>query len=451
MRGNKKAGSRRPMLRGLLFILVIILAIAGGASGIIDLELKPHPLQAASLKTGTPNLQEKPPAAASQIISAGVKNSSAAAELNITQASRISPVKAKINATRKMVYLTFDDGPSPVTPKVLDILQREGVKATFFVLGDGAKSHPELINAIWEQGHAIGNHTYDHNYSELYSGFTQFWSQIKKTEEIVRNITGTRPQLVRAPGGTFGHFDDTYFSLLKQAGYLVMDWNVDSGDSKRRGVPADEIVKEAVANTTDSSIVLLLHDGGGHEESAKALPEIIARYKAAGYTFGVLDNDVKPVQFRVSSRIADTGRIKPSAAWIGANITANGTLFEDGKPLVLEVGKLETKLKPGEYLIDQGQYRVPIRAVIQRLGGQVSWDKASRSGTITLNGRSFLADVGNKELIYKEINGEITVKPETLNMFGGAMWMSLRDLLEILGHPPLAVSATAEERRVKAF
>ncbi|WP_025697101.1 polysaccharide deacetylase family protein, partial [Paenibacillus forsythiae] len=263
---------------------------------------------------------------------------------------------AGASTARKTVYLTFDDGPSAVTPKVLEILRREGVKATFFVLGDQAKVHPVLINAIREQGNAIGNHTYNHNYKDLYSGFTHFWSQIKRTEETIRQITGERPQLVRAPGGTAGHFDDTYFHLMKQAGYLTTDWTADSGDSERKGVPAAEILKNSVRDTRSARVVLLLHDGSGHEESAKALPKIIERYKAAGYVFKTLDGSSVPVQFKARPGKGAKARAKPGKAWIAANIAPNAALFAPGQPLAVEAGKAEAVLQPGEYRMENGRY-----------------------------------------------------------------------------------------------
>lgn len=351
---------------------------------------------------------------------------------------------------RKTVYLTFDDGPSNITPKVLEILRQQQVQATFFVLGEQARSRPELINAIWEQGHAIGNHTYNHNYHDLYSRFTEFWTQIKQTEELVRGITGVRPQLVRAPGGTFGHFDVTYFNLLKQAGYSVMDWTVDSGDSRRKGVPAAEIVQASAAEMKSAKVILLLHDGAGHEESAKALPEIIRRYKAAGYEFALLDASMQPVQFRISAA-AGRGRPEPSSAWIKSNIVSNAALFAPGKTLVLEVGRLETKLAPGEYRISQGQYRVPLRAVIERLGGQVSWDSAVKRGRISWNNRLITVDAAGKRMTTSLPDGSETTTAADVQMLGDSLWIPLRELLAAAGHPPLETGTTSEERRVKAL
>lgn len=230
-----------------------------------------------------------------------------------------------------------------------------------------------------------------------------------------------------------------------------MDWTVDSGDSKRRGVPASEILKESTMDMKSSQVVLLLHDGGGHQESVKALPDIIARYKAAGYDFGLLDETVEPVQFKVSAKATNLVRKKPSEAWVASNITPNAELFAPGKPLILEVGKLETKLNPGEYSVRNGQYMVPLRAVIERLGGRVSWDVNSRSGEIDWNGKAVIADVMNKQMILNHPDkGQKTIDAR-IEMIGGSIWVSLRELLETTGHPPLNISVTEVERRVKTF
>lgn len=452
MNGNKSAHSRRSLIRGLLVMVVIFIVIMGSDTEKYLNFWKFHSLEAASAETVL--VKNKLPAAVMQDLSPTAKIIPISQEsdaVEVSKASVIYSATTEEKKNQKKVYITFDDGPSAVTAKVLNILQQEGIRATFFVLGNEAKSRPELINSIWEQGHAIGNHTYNHNYHDLYSGFTEFWSQIKQTEEIVRGITGVRPQLIRAPGGTYGHFDNTYFQLLKQAGYSVMDWTVDSGDSKRKGVPAAEILKNSTADMKASQVVLLLHDGSGHEESAKALPDIIARYKAVGYAFDGLDERIEPVQFRVSAKASALARSKPSADWIASNINPNIELFAPGKPLVLEVGKLEAKLNPGEYAIHKGQYLVPLRAVVERLGGQVSWDAISRSGNVSWNGKELLVDVENEQLISKLPNGAQKTTGARVEMIGGSIWVSLRELLEDSAHPPMEISVTEVERRVKAF
>ncbi|WP_128100256.1 polysaccharide deacetylase family protein [Paenibacillus sp. DCT19] len=140
---------------------------------------------------------------------AGITNISYASGSNV-------PTPSENNNQKKTVYLSFDDGPGVHTREVLDILSKEEIPATFFVLGEQAQRNPELIRAIVEDGHAVGNHTFNHNYKQLYSDFKEFWKQIKQTEEVIYGITGLRPNLVRAPGGSYGHFDQSYFDLLQQ-------------------------------------------------------------------------------------------------------------------------------------------------------------------------------------------------------------------------------------------
>lgn len=473
MKESRKNPIRRFIIRGLLVMAVMLSIVAYAEKGespapwgtfslqaeagsAAPLLSKNNPLNAPAQDlpagaAGIAGADTLPPRSSGSLTPAAVVNPKVSSIEKVSAAAGDSPQSAEHSTAKRVVYLTFDDGPSAVTPQVLKILKEQGVKATFFVLGEQAAGRPELINAIWEQGHAIGNHTYNHNYHDLYSGFTEFWRQIKQTEETVRTITGVRPQLVRAPGGTFGHFDDTYFYLLKQAGYTVMDWTVDSGDSSRRGVPAAEILKNSVLDLTSSSVILLLHDGSGHEQSAKALPAIIERYKAAGYEFGVLDAQTKPVQFRVSAKAEALQRTKPSKAWISANIIPNAELFAPGKPLMLEVGKLEAALKPGEYRLRNGQYVVPLRTVMQRLGGQVGWDITSRSGKVIWNGRTVTVDAGKQQLGIVWPDGAGEVKSANVQMIGSSLWVSLRDLLEATGHPPLEAIVSAEERRVKAL
>ncbi|WP_405106819.1 polysaccharide deacetylase [Paenibacillus sp. FSL K6-1217] len=474
MKDNQENPIRRIMICGLLVIAVLLClgvsAYGGQGNSSASRSIYSPQAEAGSAlpllsKNNAPAVpvQDLPPAAGRMTgaesrqthISGGGSAPKAGAERPAPAIHQVSAAAGKATPSsgqhkEKRVYLTFDDGPSAVTPKVLSILQEQGIKATFFVLGEQAEGRPELINAIWEQGHAIGNHTYNHNYHNLYSGFTEFWRQIKQTEETVREITGVRPQLVRAPGGTFGHFDSTYFTLLKQAGYRVMDWTVDSGDSRRRGVPAAEIMQASVADLTSPSVVLLLHDGSGHEQSAKALPAIIERYRAAGYEFGVLDAQSDPVQFRVSSKAAALQRGKPSGEWISANIVPNAELFAPGKALALEIGRMETLLKPGEYRLQDGQYYVPLRATVERLGGRVGWNAATRSAAVSWNGHSMKLDSQRQEIGIHRPDGTAEYRGTPVQLRGSSLWVPLRTLLEAAGHPGAEAVVNAEERRVTA-
>ncbi|WP_051289963.1 polysaccharide deacetylase [Paenibacillus massiliensis] len=286
------------------------------------------------------------------------------------------------------VYLTFDDGPGKYTGQVLDILQQYDVQATFFVLGEHAVRSPELIRRMAEEGHVVGNHTYNHSYEELYRNFQEFWSQIKRTESIIHSVTGERPALVRAPGGTYGHFDDVYYSLLDQAGYTVVDWNVDSGDSRRSGVPAQEIVQQSIQGITErGDKVVLLHDGGARGETVKALPRIIEKYQAAGYSFAVLTPEMRQWQFPVSQKAKALTRSQPGKSWIAEHILTNRALLESGPALHVAIGAQELSLSASEYEWKQGHVLAPLRSVVEKLGGTVVWQPKTGIASVRIGER----------------------------------------------------------------
>ncbi|WP_235440510.1 polysaccharide deacetylase [Paenibacillus sp. DMB20] len=342
-------------------------------------------------------------------------------------ASAVPPKKHSV----KTVYLTFDDGPSGLTGEVLDILKKADVKATFFILGQQADTRPELIGRMHEEGHAIGNHTYNHDYGKLYQKFTEFWRQIKLTEETVRRITGERPQLVRAPGGTAGNFDAAYFDLMKQGGYKVFDWNVDSGDSKKRGVPAAEILKGATTPIDGNQTIVLLHDGAGHQETVKALPGIITFYKKKGYRFDVLTPEIKPVQFKLQNRVKPK-TAQPGARWIAENVSVNAALFQKGRTLSVEMGGLATEFAPGEYRMEEGKLLVPLRAAVERLGGSVNWKGDTKTVKVTLAHSGWIADPIKGTMTSTDGRNNL-VTPE-VRFMGHTVWVPLRETLELSGH-----------------
>lgn len=199
----------------------------------------------------------------------------------------------------KVVFLTFDDGPSiDNTPKVLDILKENGVKATFFCLGsnlDKGGKYEELLRRTVEEGHAIANHGYSHNYSFLYPGGNISYVNLKhdmdKSHEIMKRILGDdfNTRVLRLPGGlrSWRGQSDT-LAKLNQEGYSVIEWNALSGDSEGRVKNSEDLVKRAIDTTRGSNfVVLLMHDFAGKagSYSVGALPEIIKYFKDNGYVF----------------------------------------------------------------------------------------------------------------------------------------------------------------------
>lgn len=353
----------------------------------------------------------------------------------------------KGKSSDKVVYLSFDDGPGKHTSEVLNILRDEDVPATFYVLGEHAERMPGMIKRIASEGHAIGNHTYNHKYNELYRDFQTFWQQIKRTEDIINNIAGFRPALVRAPGGTYGHFDHTYFDLLKKGGYAVMDWNVDSGDSKRRNVPASDIIAHATdVPAGTSSAVVLMHDGGAHAETVKALPDIIRYYKQQGYRFEVMQASDKPVQFQVKPAVKYKYRQSPSPSWIAKHVNTNAEQWIVAKPLKIELGYVTVELKPDEYRFKDQTILVPLRSYMNKLGGSISWDQTSGTATTWWKDRLVQVNPAMGTLTSKRLHDQdgLTVQA-VMESREGTIWVSAGDLMEQLGAKQYTVQSKDSE------
>ncbi|MEC0105492.1 polysaccharide deacetylase family protein [Paenibacillus taichungensis] len=379
-----------------------------------------------------------------------------AASAGTTYASSVSgsdaPASKEENLQDKVVYLSFDDGPGNHTREVLDILRKEQVLATFFVLGEQAERYPEMIRVVVEDGHALGNHTFNHNYEQLYSDFKVFWKQIKQTESVVERITGFRPNLVRAPGGTYGHFDKSYFDLLKLGGYTVMDWNVDSGDSKRKGVPAKEILRNATKVPAGAhSVIVLMHDGGAHAETVKALPGIIKYYRDQGFRFDTMKASDEPVQFRIDSNGKYKSRKAPSKEWIAENVQENSNLWLAGKELKVEIGLAAATLKQGEFRVEDQRIMVPLRTFMKKFGGSARWNAETRTATAVWKDRTMHADSVSGDLTTKR-SGQLNDRTTegVVQSQGGTIWVPLRELMEHMGVTVDSLKANEKEWMVKA-
>jgi len=197
----------------------------------------------------------------------------------------------------KTVYLTFDDGPDPDnTPIVLDILKANNIKATFFVIGNNIEKHPDILKRIYVEGHAIGNHSYNHVYRDLYKSPKAYIDQLQTTDTIIKNVIGVRPRISRAPGGSAGSFTKAYWELLKSLGYIEVGWNVSSGDASTAKAPQiiNNIAYQMENKFLWSHAIVLMHDGRGHTETVAALPEIIKYFKERGFEFRVINLETPP-------------------------------------------------------------------------------------------------------------------------------------------------------------
>lgn len=196
------------------------------------------------------------------------------------------------HSEEKTVYLTFDDGPSKsVTPLILDLLKKENIKATFFVLGSRVKLNPEILKREYEEGHYIANHGYSHIYGQIYSSSMSVLDEYNSTKEAVQNALGIEydGHLFRFPGGSTGgkykNIKKEAKSILNENNIAYVDWNALSNDA------AGAKTKEAIIENTKStvgekkSVVILMHDAGDKILTYEALPEIIAYLREKGYVF----------------------------------------------------------------------------------------------------------------------------------------------------------------------
>lgn len=202
---------------------------------------------------------------------------------------------------KKVVYLTFDDGPSTTnTPRILDILDKYNVKATFFIVGstlDKSEQSKELLKEEVKRGHAIGNHTYDHNYSYLYPNRVMnvgnITSDLEKNENAMKEVLGKdfSTRVIRLPGGYWSWEGRVPMKeAMERDGLYNVDWNALSKDAEGKTKNADELLQctretvESLGPNADN-IVLLMHDTYGKEETVKALPRIIEYFQSKGFEF----------------------------------------------------------------------------------------------------------------------------------------------------------------------
>lgn len=198
----------------------------------------------------------------------------------------------------KKVYLTFDDGPSANTPEILSILKKYGAKATFFVI-NGKYNH--YLKDIANDGHAIGLHSYTHNYSSVYASDAAFYDDLQKISDVVKAETGQSVRLTRFPGGSSNTISRKYnkgimtrlTKSLSEKGYYYFDWNCSNGDADDNHVPVSTLVA-TIKNSTkgmNGNICVLMHDTKAKDTTVEALPQILEYFKSRGFTFEVLSEN----------------------------------------------------------------------------------------------------------------------------------------------------------------
>lgn len=225
------------------------------------------------------------------------KNNFLQATTAYTYHELIAPEREIVVAPKgeKICYLTFDDGPSKNTIKILDILKQYDAKATFFVIGNCiCEENRAILERIVEDGHAIGLHANNHVYEKFYASETSFLEDYESLYTILKSDYGIETSLFRLPGGSackylYGRGRE-YVSRMQERGFSCFDWNVTGEDSV--GTPTIYSIQKNVFDRVFryEKPIVLLHDSSIADVTVDALPGMIEKIKEKGYNFATLEN-----------------------------------------------------------------------------------------------------------------------------------------------------------------
>mgnify|MGYP004608960539 CR=1 FL=1 len=214
-----------------------------------------------------------------------------------TNSSIDNSLKEKISSLtsndEKIAYLTFDDGPTiKSTPKILDILKKENIKATFFVIGKYVKHHPDIVKREYDEGHYIANHGYDHSNKKLYESPESFINEIKSTDKEIGDAIGIPnycSHIFRFPNGYMSPNNKAKkkeaVKLLSDMNYTYVDWNCLNNDSIMKYTQAQLLNNLKKSSKNKGTLIILMHDTKDVSDTSSVLEASISYLKSQGYEF----------------------------------------------------------------------------------------------------------------------------------------------------------------------
>ena len=212
----------------------------------------------------------------------------------------VKPYDGEYENSQNTVYLTFDDGPSILTENLLYYLNKQNIKATFFVVPERTEYCYSLLKKIANGGHTIGIHTASHDYEKIYSSVEAYLDDFNEAYTIVAEATGLSPDIYRFPGGSVNDYNsetrEEIITEMSRRGFVYFDWNVDSDDWQ--GLKWTQLYNNILSDCEEfSSPVVLFHNTGDRENTIYVIEDIIIALKQKGYKFGTLSQKVQPVHF----------------------------------------------------------------------------------------------------------------------------------------------------------
>ncbi|RAS91770.1 polysaccharide deacetylase [Priestia endophytica] len=201
----------------------------------------------------------------------------------------------------KIVYLTFDDGPSAATDNILKILRNYHAKATFFMLEPHIREHPDLVKQMIKEGHGLGLHGVTHDVKHFYHSEETVLNEMNEDQKTLEEITGFHSDLIRPPYGSVPYLIDSFREKLDSKGYKLWDWTVDSNDwNLTNGEYVNSTIKQIKqVEQKGEPIIVLMHDKESTEEH---LPKLLNWLTQEGYQTKKIDDSIKPYHFRCNDR-----------------------------------------------------------------------------------------------------------------------------------------------------
>ena len=188
---------------------------------------------------------------------------------------------------KKIAYLTFDDGPSIYTKKIMDILESYGARGTFFMLGPNMDRNPELVKELVQRGHTPALHGYTHEYKKFYGGDSGPLNEMEQANAVLEKITGERTSIIRTPYGSAGTLTMPQYQKLFHAGYKIYDWNIDSQDSLKAGTTAAQVLNSIIPQINrHNTALILMHD---KKLTVEYLPKVMQHLMKQGYEIRMIE------------------------------------------------------------------------------------------------------------------------------------------------------------------
>ena len=199
------------------------------------------------------------------------------------------------------VYLTFDGSPNENTDKILDVLKKYGVKATFFVTGDDSEEMQAVYKRIVAEGHTLGMHSYSNQYSKIYASVEDFEQDFDQLSDYLKEVTGEESMYYRFPGGSSNEISNVnmaeFVRVLNQKEITYFDWNVSAGDTSANYTVEDVIANVTVGVSRYKTSVVLLHDGEDKETTVEALGPLIEALQKMKASILPIGKDTKVIQY----------------------------------------------------------------------------------------------------------------------------------------------------------